>query len=180
MATETPARAAPKRKRGRETVGDMVRSLGLVLLIVLPLWFLAQPPASDEAEVRAQDTVSPIADLQRQSPGIPVPGPLPEGWVANAVVADQDGLRIGWNTPTGGYLEYAASLGAAEFLPTTTGNGAQVGTVQVGGVTWQQYQNDDDATTLVREVGSRTVTVGGVREDTTLAEIETVAETVSP
>lgn len=182
MTTETQPRAAeaPKRKRGRETVGDMVRSLGLVMLIVVPVWFLAQPPDSDKATVRAQDTVRPIADLQRQAPGIPVPGALPDGWVANAVAADQDGLRIGWNTPTTHYLEYAASLGDPAFLPTITGNGTQVGTVEVDGVTWEQYQNEDDATTLVRKVDGRTIAVGGVREDTSLAEIETVARTVSP
>ncbi len=182
MATETatPLREAPKRKRGRETVGDMVRSLGLVMLIVVPVWFLAQPPSSDTATVRAQDTAGPIADLQRQSPGIPVPGVLPQGWVANAVAAGPDGLRIGWNTPTGHYLEYAASLGAQDFLPTITGNGKQVGTVRIAATTWQQWQSADDATTLVRRVGDRTVVVGGVREDTTLSEIETVAATVKP
>ncbi len=182
MATETatPPREAPKRKRGRETVGDMIRSLGLVMLIVVPVWFLAQPPSSDTATVRAQDTAGPIADLQRQSPGIPVPGTLPQGWVANAVDPGPDGLRIGWNTPTGHYLEYAGSFGAKDFLPTITGDGQQVGTIQVDGTTWQQWQNDGDATTLVRQVGNRTIAVGGVREDTTLSEIETVAATVKP
>ncbi len=179
MTTETRAAPAPQRKRGRETVGDMVRSLGLVMLIVVPVWFLAQPPDSDRATVRPQDTVGPIADLQRQAPGIPVPGALPAGWIANAVAVDPDGLRIGWNTPTEHYLEYAASLGDPGFLPTITGNGKQVGTIDVSGVTWEQYQNDEDATTLVRKVGGRTIVVGGVRENTTLAEIETVAETVS-
>ena len=167
------------RRRGRETVGDMVRSLGLVLAGVVALWWLAQPPSADEAVIREMPTAGAVAELQRSAPGIPVPGPLPEGWVSNAVVATGDGLRIGWNTPDKHYVEYAASLGDdADFLRDFSGSGSPVGDVTVGGVTWQQLQNADDETTLVREVDGRTVAVGGTREDGTFEEVRQVAAAV--
>ncbi len=182
---QTPAAGAPAevvtRKRGRETVGDMVRSLGLVMVGVVVIWWLAQPPSQDEAEIREVPTAGAISELQRAAPGIPVPGELPQGWVSNAVVADGDGLRIGWNTPTEHYVEYAASLGGDEaFLADFSGQGTEVGTFDVAGVTWTQLQNADEETTLVREVDGRTVAVGGTREDTSLEELRQVAAVVRP
>jgi len=172
--TAPPAAPARKRQRGRESVGDMVRSLGLVMLIVVPIWFFAQPPDSDEQSLRVVDPSQDIGLLQRASPGVPVPGALPEGWRTTSSTLDPQDLRIGYVTPSGEYAEYAASA-RPEFLTEITGGGEEVGTLPVGGQSWRQYDDGDEHTTLVRDAGGRTVAVGGVRETTTLAELEALA-----
>ncbi len=185
MSVATSAPTAPKkRKRGRESATDMVRSLGLVLLIVVPVWFLAQPPKSDEQSLRVVDPSSDVRSFSSAAPGVPVPGALPAGWRATSSTAEPGALRIGWVTPTNEYAEYDASTRpAAEFVPGSTGNGSRVGTFDVGGVAWQQFRDADGHTSLVREVGSDGVTVGsvvvgGLRETTTLEELRVLAAAV--
>ena len=63
-------------------------------------------------------------------------------------------------------------------LREITGAGSVVGTLDVGGVTWQEYRDAEDHTTLVREVAGATVVVGGVRETVDDAELRTLAEAV--
>jgi len=169
---------AAKRKRGRETAGDMLRSLGLVLLIVVALWFLAQPPDSDEQTVRTVDPTSDIASLQQAAPGVPAPQGLPAQWQATSSTLDPEGLRVGYVTPQGQYAEYATST-APDFLVEISGGGPEVGTVDVDGVSWRQVQDSEDHTTLVRDVAGRPVAVGGVRETATLDELRALAASLS-
>jgi len=166
------------RRRGRETATDMLRSLGVVLLLVLALWFLAQPPKGDEQDLRVVDPTSDIAQLQSAAPGVPAPHRLPAQWRATSSTLDPEGLRIGYVTPRGAYAEYATSS-APDFLATITGNGGDAGAVDVGGVSWRQVEDGAQHTTLVREVAGRTVVVGGVRETTTLDELRALAGAVS-
>ncbi|MCW2621306.1 MAG: hypothetical protein JWL64_908 [Frankiales bacterium] len=183
MSTQTtPAPSAPagRRKRGRESVGDMVRSLGLVLVIVLVAYWLAKPGGSDEQRVRVKDIGPSLSELQRQAPGVPVPHALPTGWRPTVNDGDAQSLRIGFLTPTGEYAEYAASLDSdPAFLSDLTGKGDRVGDFTVGPVVWQQYQAGPEHTTLVRVVDGRTVYVGGFRETTSLDELRTLAESVT-
>lgn len=179
----TPGRAAPapakKKSRGRETAGDMIRSMGIIMLIVIPIWFFAQPPSSDAKRIRVIDPSADISSFVQAAPGAPVPGGLPADWRATSSTLDPGSLRIGWVTPMGEYAEYAASTTpAAAFLPTITGSGQQVGSFRVGAVTWQQYDDGDGHTSLVREQSGTTVVVGGERETTTLDELSALAGAV--
>lgn len=159
----------------------MVRSLGLVLLIVGALWFFAQPSPGDSKSIRVIDPTADITALQRADPGVPVPGALPAGWQPTSSTLDPQGLRIGYVTPSGQYAEYAAGTAdRAAFLAEITGRGQQVGDLTVGATTWQQWSDGDEHTTLVRDADGRTVVVGGVRETTTLAELRALASSVSP
>lgn len=172
---------APKKKRGRESVTDMVRSLGLVLVVVIAAWWLAQPPDSDEQSIRVVDTSRDIAQLQRETPGVPVPTVLPAGWRSTVNEGLPGGLRLGYVTPGEQYVEYAVSVSSPPtFLSDITGRGTEVGVFDVGAVTWRQFQNDDGATTLVRTVGASTVAVGGVRETTSLDELRALAASIKP
>ena len=175
---QTPP-APPKRKRGRETAGDMLRSMGLILLIVIPVWYLAQPPDSDEQAIRVVDPTADIRSYQQAAPGVPAPTGLAADWRSTSSTLEPGRLRIGYVTPDDEYAEYASSTGPADtFLPDISGQAQQVGTFDVGGVTWRQLRDRDDHTSLVREVAGATVVVGGVRETTTLEELRTLAASV--
>ena len=178
VSTRFPAPAGARKKPGRETAADMVRSLGVVLAGVLVVWYLAQPPSSDEQAIRVVDPSADVVQLQAAAPGVPVPRGLPSTWRATSSTLEGSALRIGWVTPIGEYAEYATA-DRPEFVADITGQGREVGSVEVGGVRWQQYADDADHTTLVRAVTGRSVAVGGLRETTTLDELRTLAAAVS-
>ena len=176
--------AAPKkRRRGRETAADMVRSLGLVMLVVVPIWFLAQAPESDEKELREVDPTGSIAAFAADQPQVPVPGPLPADWRAtvSSYVGGQSALRVGWVTPLGEYAEYSASTAEREeFLEATVGEEVeQLAPVTVDGVTWEQVQEPDGSRSLTRSYGSTTVVVGTQRATAELAELEVLLRALS-
>jgi hypothetical protein len=172
--TQTPPAPPARSRRGRETALDMVRSLAVVLLLVVPLWFFGQGSPSDSQKIRPVD---PTEALQAfgESTGGPVPT-TPSGWVSNVREIRDGVVRVGYVVGDG-YAEFQGAVGTA-FLEDATGKGKQVGTVDVGGVTWQDWRSQDDHESLVRTVGKVTVLVGGVRENVTLDQLKALAATV--
>jgi hypothetical protein len=178
----TPPSPPPKKKRGREDATDMVRSLGLVLLVVIPLWFLAQPGRDAEQELRVVDSSADLDAWTENVPGAPVPAQL-EGW--RQTVSDYQrspaGLRLGWNTPRDRYAEFAATTGPGEpFVEEIVGGMAPDGDVDVDGAAWRQYTEDDGSISLVREFDGVTVVVGTRRATAYLDELFELARTVAP
>ena len=169
-----PAPAA-KKKRGRESVLDMVRSLGVVFLLVIPLWFFGQSSPSDSKRIRPVDATEALHAFAQDSGG-PVPASKPAGWVVNVARYDSGILRVGYVLGDH-YLEFSGARGPS-FLEEETGKAKPVGTVDVEGVAWQNYRSADGHESLVRSVSGATVLVGGAREDATLDELKLLAATV--
>jgi hypothetical protein len=184
---QTATRAAPPesgtKKRGRETAGDMVRSLGIVLLIVVAIWFFAQPPKSDEkAGVREIDLSATVEQWTTAVPGAPVPEDLPDGWRPTAAYYEPapDRLRLPHVTPDDRYAEFAASTGPAEeFVPEITGATASTETVDVDGQPWELWVQDDGSRSLVSMFGDVVVVVGTLRATASLDELTTFAASVT-
>lgn len=178
VTTTAPA-APPKRPRGRETGGDMIRSLAVVLLIVFALWFFARPSPGVSKAIRPVNPGQELTDFRGLHPAAPEPVATPRGFVPTSSTLDGSGLRIGYVTPSQRYAEYAASTGPAAALVTRqSGRAPVVGTVDVGGTPWQQRQSGA-VTSLVRTVGPVTVVVGGLRENASLAELLVLAAAVT-
>jgi len=164
-----------KKKRGRESAGDMVRSLSLVLIIVLGVFFLAQPPDSDEKELRQVDPTADIASFAQTHPGLPVPRALPSGWRSTVTDVTADLLRVGWVTPKNEYAEYAASTSPTEeFLREITDAAPEVAPVDISGVQWKQYRAGT-AISLVRNTGGATIVIGTRRASASLDELRVLA-----
>ena len=182
MSTAIEAPPQPKKKRGRETAIDMVRSLGLCMLVVVPIWYLAQPPDSAEQRVRTVDQAPEVQAWEAGVERAPVPESLPQDWQPTVAqgVPQPTGLRLGWNTPSGGYAEFSATTGpAGPFVEVTTGAKEPSGTVDVDGTAWQRYEEPDDGSvSLVRTTGDVTVVVGTSRSSATDDELQTLAESV--
>jgi hypothetical protein len=177
-SSDTTARppAPAKKKRGRESVGDMVRSLSLVLLGVVVVWWFAQAPASDEAELRVVDPSGDLAAFTTDVPQTPVPTGLPEQWrPTSSTRTGASELRVGYVTPEGQYAEYAAATDADGFVRDITGfetdGGRQLEPVDVDGVAWEQYRDSDGSLSLVRSAGPVTVVVGTTRATATQEEL---------
>jgi hypothetical protein len=179
--TEQRAPGAAK-KRGRETAVDMLRSLALVLLVVIPIWFLAQPPDSAEQRIRVVDQAPDVAAWRTTADPAPVPAELPDGWrpTVGQFTPEPPRLRLGWNTPDGAYAEFAATTGAAaRFVEELTGASTSTGTVDVDGAAWQRYEDDDGSVSLVRSYGEVTVVVGTRRTTASLDELLVLAAGVA-
>jgi hypothetical protein len=184
VSTQVREQVAPKkRKRGRETATDMVRSLGLVFLVVLPIWFFAQAPPSDEAELREVDPTRSITAYAADRPQVPVPGALPAGWRATSATyaGGTSELRVGWVTPAQQYAEFSASdAEREEFLEQTVGEDVeQLAPVTVSGEQWQQLREADGSLSLTRSYGATTVVVGTKRATAGLAELEVLLRALS-
>ena len=177
VPSDVRERPAPVKKRGRETAGDMLRSLGVIMVLVLMMWWLAQPPDSDEQELRTVDPSGDVAAFQADVPTAPAPAGLPEQWRSTSSTLSADGLRIGWVTPDGDYAEYAAStLPVEEVRPDLTGTKAErVEPLQLDGQSWEQYREADGSVSLVRTYGSTLVVVGTKRATADVAELEVLA-----
>lgn len=166
-----------KKERGRQSTGDMVRSLGLVLAIVLVVFYLAQPPHSDAKKLRAVDPSSDVQAFAAAAPGAAVPRAVPPGWRSNVSTYDPDTkqLRVGYVTPKGEYVEYAGAVETpAAFVSDITGQAPAAGTVDVDGVTWQEYRQDK-AISLVRSYGTTTIVLGTLRDTAPLDELRLLA-----
>ncbi len=183
MSTQVEAPPA-KKKRGRETATDMVRSLGVVFALVVPVWFFAQAPDSDEAEIRVIDPSQSIAAFAADVPVAPVPGALPQGWRATSSTYEGAAgtLRVGWVTPEEQYAEYAASTASREeFLERVVGKDVErLAPVTVDGKDWQQFREQDGSLSLTRSFGDATVVVGSQRATAGLAELEVLLRSLAP
>lgn len=176
MSTQVHVTAPKGRKRGRETALDMVRSLGLVILVIVPVWFFAKAPLSDEKKLREVDPRGSIDAFAADSSGVPVPRGLPEGWRATSSTysGGDRTLRVGWVTPATQYAEYSASNDAREeFLEATAGDEVErLEAVTVDGQRWEQLREPDGSISLTRSYGPTTVVIGSKRATATLAELE--------
>lgn len=168
--------------RGRESTADMVRSLGLVLVLVAVVFFFAQPPASDAKKIRVIDPTSDVQAFASAVPGGAVPRLLPAGWRSTVSAYDPDTqiLRVGWVTPKGSYAEYAATgRPGPSFVADLTGAAPRTGSVEIAGVSWAQHRAGA-ATSLVRSYGSSVVVLGTLRDTASLDELRVLAAALAP
>jgi hypothetical protein len=156
-----------RKKRGRETAADMVRSLGLVLLVIVPVWFFAKAPPQDEAVIRVVDPSGAISAFSADVPEAPsrTACPRPGARRRPPTRAPRGALRVGWVTPSEEYAEYAASTGSREeFLESLVGEKAESAEpVTVDGVDWQSFVEPDGSRSYVSSYGDATVVVGTKR-----------------
>ena len=163
-----------QKKRGRENVLDMLRTLAVVFALVIPMWFFGRSGPGDEKHLRPVDPTEAYALFAQDTHG-PVVARTPTGWTCT--VRDLDTtpgvLRVGY-VHGDHYVEFVGGTGTA-FLDAATGKATPHGTVQVGAVAWRDYRSVDGAQSLVLTRGGVTVLVGGFRETATQAELVELA-----
>jgi Protein of unknown function (DUF4245) len=160
-----------KPRRGRETVFDMVRSFGLMVVVVgATLLFvpsLLHPSAKDRFP--PFDTSGVVAGFHDVSGHTAlVPATLPPGWTptsggVSGSAATED-LHIGYAAPGKSFAGLNESVGPTAGLVATVlgAAGAHVsGTVPVDGVAWQRRTSSRGEVALVHRSGGIAVVVTG-------------------
>ena len=158
-------------KRGRESIADMIRSLGLVsIVIAATLIFvpgLFHPSKSQRYPgVSYADYVAGFHQLSGRT--ALTPRSLPKGWAANAAALTGTKttahLHIGWATPGAKYAGLEESVASASaFVPATLGVqlATVTGSVAIGDATWGTVRSARGEYSLTRTIRGITVVITG-------------------
>jgi hypothetical protein len=162
------------KRRGRETALDMLRTLAIVLLVVVPLWYFGQASKGDKASIRPVDPTTALKGFAIDT-GAPIPT-TPTGWTVTVARGEVGQVRIGYVTGEH-YTEFTGGSGPT-FVEDVTGKGTDRGPLNIKGVVWRDYVNAAGQESLVRQIGKVTEIVGGLREDVTQAQLRVLAATI--
>ncbi|GAA2242974.1 hypothetical protein GCM10010145_06720 [Streptomyces ruber] len=151
--------------KGKQTVRDMVLSLGLICLAAGVIYFFV-PHEDKEPDLRRVD-YSVELQTARRAASYPVAAPegLPESWKPTSVrfLADQsDAWHLGYHDPDGRYVSVQQSAEKPSgFIEDATQGAEDTGkTEEIDGRTWHRYEGERyDALVLPGE-GSTTVVAG--------------------
>jgi hypothetical protein len=177
--------------RGRQLGMDMVRSMGLVAIVLL-IWLYFSHPRSSDA-IREVEWAPVAVAAAAAAPYEVLAPPTSFPWPATSarVEPQPDGTvvwRAGFYTPG---EEYAAILQRGEFpeqaaaaaedwVQAETRNGVAGGTVTIAGREWTRMEGDptpDDRRSLVLVTDATTTVVTG---SAGWAEIEALAAALAP
>jgi hypothetical protein len=166
----------------RQTVGDMVRSLAVVLAfvaVILLITLRPQPDAVKPVEIRS------LLSVARAQAGFPVliagPGtsgyvPTSVRWEPTAATKPDPVWHIGYVTPEEKYVEISQSASVSEmFISDRTTKGAPLDPVVIDGTTWQRFESQTRRS-LVRLESALTTVVAGTLD---WAELQSVASGLS-
>ena len=177
--------------RGRQLGTDMIRSLGLVAIVLLVWMYFSHPRSSDAIREVQWAPVAQSAATAATYEVLAPPATFPWPATSARVEPQADGTlawRAGFYTPV---EEYAAILQRGQFpdqaataqqdwIRAETRNGVAGGTVTIGGREWTRMEGEptpDDRRSLVL-VDDGTVTL--VTGSAPWAELETLAGTLAP
>ena len=170
---DAPEQAPRPTPRGPHTVGDMLRSLGLVLVVVLVVVLITFRPQGQAVTV--VDYRGLLAGA-RSGAAFPLVGPvgLPDTWKATSATYQPpaQGLgvtswHIGFVTGDGQYAGFEQTNGVVDgVLRDVLGDPVdQKRTSQVGGVGWERWADSaGDRRALVRTAAGVTVVVDGTAD----------------
>lgn len=166
------------KKRGTEVISDMLRSLAVVGVIIVPLWLLI--PHHSKQKVTVVDYTTALNQARRLTTHhLVAPSGLPATWRAsNVTTSGGNGhpvvFHLGYVTPANEYASLDESDGNEDgFLQSLLGKKPTgLSDVTVSGTAWRSFRGTDGRVALVSPSTPVTVVVKGtapVGELTTLA-----------
>jgi hypothetical protein len=172
---------ATDKKRGTEVIGDMLRSLAVVGVIIVPLWLLI--PHHAKQTVTRIDYSTALSQARRLSTHpVLAPAGLPSGWTPTSVsLSGGNGtpvvFHLGFVTPAGDYAGLEESDGPQDgYLVTLLGKTPQrLSDVRVGAMAWRSWRGTDDRVALLSPSAPPTVVVKGTAA---LPELVALAESL--
>jgi Protein of unknown function (DUF4245) len=155
-----------KRVRGFESLGDMVRSLGLVLVVVAVILLLIWRPKPDA--VKPVDPAPPLAQARQSAPyEVYAPEPAPRRWVPTVARYDPappaNVWTLGYVTTSDEYAAVAQTDSDPEaLLDEVAPDATQAGESTVNGQIYQRWEDPGQSRrALAAAVTGSTLVVGG-------------------
>ncbi|MEU6758820.1 DUF4245 domain-containing protein [Streptomyces sp. NPDC046685] len=153
--------------KGKQTIWDMVRSLGVVGLVVAGMGIYLFIPHDDKADpTRPVDYRVETLTARRAAP-YPVAAPvgLPEQWRATSVTYERrnaNAWHLGFLDPEQQYVAIEQSTDTSPaYLTRVTQKAAATGqTQQVGDTAWERWDGEKYDALVRREQGHVTVVTG--------------------
>lgn len=172
---------ATDKKRGTEVISDMLRSLAVVGVVIVPLWLLI--PHHTHQHVTVIDYSTELRQAQRVSAQQVVgPSGLSASWRATSVSLtggdpDPVAFHLGFVTPDGDYAALEESnRPRTAYLATLLGKTAKpLPDVRVGAVSWSSLRSSNGRVALISPSTTMTVVVTGTAK---LSELTALAASV--
>lgn len=166
VSSTTPRPTGRKNARLGQTVGDMVRSLAIVLAVVGLL--VAVTYQSQSGQVREVDVAAAQVQAQRQAPfelltwpGGPQAQATSVRWQATERSGGEPVWHVGYLVDGADYLQVSQSeTTEAGFVPEQTSGGQPQGEVALDGVGWQRYESTSRRSLVAIQGGVTTVVSG--------------------
>lgn len=171
----------------RQTIGDMVRSMLVVLAFVVVLLIVTWRPQPDAVKV-VDPTAAVLLATDQADFAIDAPTGLAEGWRPTSARWEPTAksipdpvLHIGYVTPDDQYAQFSQSANASDdYTAEQTDDGIAVGTQAVEGVNWERWEHGDRHSLVLIADGTTTIVSGTAGWDeliTLAAALEPAAQT---
>lgn len=166
VSSTAPRPTGRRNARLGQTVGDMVRSLAVVLALVGVLVLVTYQ--SQQQEIRTVDVTTVAAQAQRQAPFDLLIWAAPAGsqatsvrWQATEGSGGVPVWHLGYLVEGSEYLQISQSTTTnARFVPEQTAGGEPVGEMTIGGTQWQRYEQSKRRSLVGVDGGVTTVVSG--------------------
>ena len=170
------AASAPAQKRRRGGPRDLLLSLIVLAVVLVGVVAFSQASSRPTQKVAAVDWQTTLRSLRADAPfPIWAPSAVPAGWLANHAIGTAGPAAswdLGFYVPTGDQYAAVEQSAAGTWLDSQLGAGrTQVGTVTIGGATWQSWTDSSGRPALVRDVTGSTLVVDGKASLATLTAL---------
>lgn len=153
--------------RMRQTIGDMVRSMAVVLAVVAVIVLFTLRPHPDPVKVVP---TAPVVAVAAAAGAFPVSEPtnLPDGWRATSArweptqaSGDAPVLHLGYVTPSEQYAQVTQSTASSDrYLAEQTDKALATGSKDIAGTVWQTYERKARRSLVHSSGGVQTIVSG--------------------
>ncbi|MFM9593556.1 DUF4245 domain-containing protein [Streptomyces scabiei] len=156
--------------KGKQTVRDMVLSLGLIVLAAWVIYLFIPHDETEREPKRVDYRVELLTARRAASYPVAAPEGLPQTWKATSVRFrgdESDRWHLGFHDPDGEYVAVEQSAEKpSRFIEDATQDARKTGTTQeIGDRTWTRYEGDRYDALVLRGEGSTTVVTGSAPFD---------------
>ncbi|AVH56752.1 MULTISPECIES: DUF4245 domain-containing protein [Streptomyces] len=153
------------RTNGKQSVRDMILSLGLIGLIAGVIYIFIPHDDSEPPLKRVDYRVELLTARRAASYPVAAPAGLPSAWTATSVRYDGsqfDAWHLGFHDPDGQYVAIEQSTEKPAVFIDAASQGAKEtkATQRIGDQTWQRYEGDHYDALVLKSHGSTTVVTG--------------------
>ncbi|WP_327727974.1 DUF4245 domain-containing protein [Streptomyces sp. NBC_00487] len=156
--------------KGKQTVRDMVLSLGLIVLAAWVIYLFIPHDETEQELKRVDYRVELLTARRAASYPVAAPEGLPDSWKATSVRFqgdESDHWHLGFHDPDGRYVAVEQSTEKpSRFIADATQDARKTGTTrQIGDETWTRYEGERYDALVLENTGSTTVVAGSASFD---------------